>query len=266
MGSKRDATSHSDDVTDGDPPCSPPLPLPPTANRSTHFSIDSILSKSVLSPTCSPATAVAESGETPREALYERIRSRSPSTSDGLLSSDRLPSTSDDRVDTQHASDERKKRPRTAFTAAQVKALETEFEKNKYLSVSKRMQLSKSLKLTETQIKIWFQNRRTKWKRKYTNNLELMAHQYYSSVGAPPPRQMYVGDRFWLFNHAYAPPTAPGVGSLGLPYYWPLQQFGLPAGAAPHGGLFPYRGVAPSSSGVAHPCPPTARPAQVPPP
>ena len=50
-------------------------------------------------------------------------------------------------------SDERKKRPRTAFTAAQIKALEAEFEKNKYLSVSKRMQLSKQLKLTETQVR-----------------------------------------------------------------------------------------------------------------
>ena len=48
--------------------------------------------------------------------------------------------------------DDRKKRPRTAFTAAQIKALECEFEKNKYLSVSKRMQLSKQLKLTETQV------------------------------------------------------------------------------------------------------------------
>lgn len=48
--------------------------------------------------------------------------------------------------------EERKKRPRTAFTASQIKALETEFEKNKYLSVSKRMQLSKNLKLTETQV------------------------------------------------------------------------------------------------------------------
>jgi BarH-like protein len=48
--------------------------------------------------------------------------------------------------------DDRKKRPRTAFTAAQIKALESEFERNKYLSVSKRMQLSKQLKLTETQV------------------------------------------------------------------------------------------------------------------
>jgi hypothetical protein len=50
--------------------------------------------------------------------------------------------------------EERKKRPRTAFTASQVKALESEFERNKYLSVAKRSQLARSLKLTETQVRI----------------------------------------------------------------------------------------------------------------
>ena len=54
--------------------------------------------------------------------------------------------------DQSMSNEDRKKRPRTAFTAAQIKALENEFEKNKYLSVSKRMQLSKQLKLTETQV------------------------------------------------------------------------------------------------------------------
>lgn len=56
---------------------------------------------------------------------------------------------SDNRFD-----DDKKKRPRTAFTGAQIKALEAEFEKNKYLSVAKRCQLSKTLKLTETQVRI----------------------------------------------------------------------------------------------------------------
>ena len=45
-----------------------------------------------------------------------------------------------------------KKRPRTAFTPEQIKRLESEFAKNKYLSVAKRMELSKSLNLTETQV------------------------------------------------------------------------------------------------------------------
>ncbi|KYQ52919.1 BarH-like 1 homeobox protein [Trachymyrmex zeteki] len=106
--------------------------------------------------------------------------------------------------------DERKKRPRTAFTATQIKSLEAEFERNKYLSVAKRLQLSKNLKLTETQIKIWFQNRRTKWKRKYTNDVELFAQQYYSSLGIPAPRPIFVGDRLWFFNY-------PGQPQSGVP-------------------------------------------------
>ena len=50
-------------------------------------------------------------------------------------------------------SDDRKKRPRTAFSAAQIKALEGEFERGKYLSVAKRTNLAKNLSLTETQVK-----------------------------------------------------------------------------------------------------------------
>ncbi|XP_046404189.1 barH-like 1 homeobox protein isoform X2 [Ischnura elegans] len=101
--------------------------------------------------------------------------------------------------------EERKKRPRTAFTAAQVKALEAEFERSKYLSVSKRLHLSKTLKLTETQIKIWFQNRRTKWKRKYTNDLEVLAQQYYSSMGILAPRPIFLGDRLWVHPGPHHP-------------------------------------------------------------
>ncbi|KAL7305362.1 hypothetical protein TKK_0002488 [Trichogramma kaykai] len=106
-----------------------------------------------------------------------------------------------ERSSSATSDDDRKKRPRTAFTAAQIKSLEAEFERNKYLSVAKRLQLSKALKLTETQIKIWFQNRRTKWKRKYTNDVELLAQQYYSSLGIHAPRPMFVGDRLWFFNY-----------------------------------------------------------------
>uniref|UniRef100_A0A914V3B7 Homeobox domain-containing protein n=1 Tax=Plectus sambesii TaxID=2011161 RepID=A0A914V3B7_9BILA len=69
------------------------------------------------------------------------------------------------------------RKPRQAYSSRQLERLEEEFKKDKYLSVSKRIDLSKTLTLTETQIKTWFQNRRTKWKKQLTTNLRLMYRQ-----------------------------------------------------------------------------------------
>lgn len=60
----------------------------------------------------------------------------------------------------------RKKRSRAAFSHAQVYELERRFNQQRYLSGPERADLAASLKLTETQVKIWFQNRRYKTKRK----------------------------------------------------------------------------------------------------
>ncbi|CAF1323701.1 unnamed protein product [Adineta steineri] len=57
------------------------------------------------------------------------------------------------------------KRIRTIFTPEQLERLETEFEKQQYMVGNERLYLAKKLDLSEAQIKIWFQNRRIKWRR-----------------------------------------------------------------------------------------------------
>uniref|UniRef100_A0A3Q4AM61 Homeobox domain-containing protein n=1 Tax=Mola mola TaxID=94237 RepID=A0A3Q4AM61_MOLML len=57
------------------------------------------------------------------------------------------------------------KRIRTAFSPSQLLRLERAFEKNHYVVGAERKQLASGLCLTETQVKVWFQNRRTKHKR-----------------------------------------------------------------------------------------------------
>ncbi|XP_051554151.1 homeobox protein engrailed-2b-like [Myxocyprinus asiaticus] len=76
------------------------------------------------------------------------------------------------------------KRPRTAFTAEQLQRLKTEFQNNRYLTEQRRQALAQELGLNESQIKIWFQNKRAKIKKasgnKNTLALHLMAQGLYN--------------------------------------------------------------------------------------
>ncbi|XP_037115244.1 homeobox protein Nkx-2.3-like [Syngnathus acus] len=58
-----------------------------------------------------------------------------------------------------------RRRPRILFSRAQVSELERRFRQQRYLSATEREQLALVIKLTSTQVKIWFQNRRYKCKR-----------------------------------------------------------------------------------------------------
>ncbi|XP_029300633.1 homeobox protein pnx [Cottoperca gobio] len=64
-----------------------------------------------------------------------------------------------------HRSKAKSRRIRTAFSFEQLQILEHSFQRCHYLSVLERHSIASALRLSETQVKIWFQNRRTKWKK-----------------------------------------------------------------------------------------------------
>ncbi|XP_071382722.1 homeobox protein Nkx-2.3 [Centroberyx affinis] len=84
-----------------------------------------------------------------------------------------------------------RRKPRVLFSQAQVFELERRFKQQRYLSAPEREHLASSLKLTSTQVKIWFQNRRYKCKRqRQDKTLEMAGHHHHHHP--PPPRRVAV--------------------------------------------------------------------------
>ncbi|VDP13592.1 unnamed protein product [Soboliphyme baturini] len=65
----------------------------------------------------------------------------------------------------QNATAVQAKRFRTVFTMPQLTVLEAVFQKKQYMVGEERCRLAKCLGLSDTQIKVWFQNRRIKWRK-----------------------------------------------------------------------------------------------------
>ncbi|XP_069711054.1 T-cell leukemia homeobox protein 2 [Phaenicophaeus curvirostris] len=72
----------------------------------------------------------------------------------------------------QNRTPPKRKKPRTSFSRVQVCELEKRFHRQKYLASAERATLAKALKMTDAQVKTWFQNRRTKWRRQTAEERE----------------------------------------------------------------------------------------------
>ncbi|KRZ69242.1 T-cell leukemia homeobox protein 2, partial [Trichinella papuae] len=84
----------------------------------------------------------------------------------------------------QNRAQPKHKKPRTSFTKSQVAELERKFLDQKYLASAERAALAQTLNMSDAQVKTWFQNRRTKWRRQTSEDKDQNHHaacKYISS-------------------------------------------------------------------------------------
>ncbi|XP_041840911.1 ventral anterior homeobox 2 [Melanotaenia boesemani] len=144
---------------------------------------------------------------------------------------------------------DRPKRTRTSFTAEQLYRLELEFQRCQYVVGRERTELARQLNLSETQVKVWFQNRRTKQKKDTTkdsdkrssstseslatcNILRLLEQGRLLSGPAPPPNSLlgppaHPANGSLLSSPGGGSSTSPGISSSTPPSSLPGGTFGL---------------------------------------
>jgi len=156
----------------------------------------------------------------------------------GAREQEQLQSEKDDKKPLMH-NGKKVRNPRTIYSSAQIQQLEIRFQSTQYLGLPDRAQLASVLGLSQTQVKIWFQNRRSKYKKQ-------------AKVGHGGGASALPGD---LEGASPAPssenPSSPMDNSLSPN---PMMNHQLPSGPSPNSMMQPIPSVpSPTESTSPHP-------------
>ncbi|KAF2352776.1 Homeobox domain [Trinorchestia longiramus] len=185
-------------TTQPSPPPSPPTscvsgwPLRTQASRVSSFTIDAILAHQR-----SPHKTASSVDHHSKIAVQDMRLSSRPSPYPNSVD---IGSPTNNGSVTSTGKTNKTKRIRTIFTAEQLERLEAEFARQQYMVGPERVYLAQSLRLSEAQVKVWFQNRRIKWRKQTTEKQQkrfpnaFMDHLDHENSQSPPssPEQLEV--------------------------------------------------------------------------
>ncbi len=165
-------------------------------------------------------------------------------------------SSSDAPAEDEEDSYQKRKKARTAFSREQVAELEKKFQDKKYLSSNERGELAEKLKLSDMQVKTWFQNRRMKFKRQSEEaEMEMKASKYSFSPFMPYSMYGYMHNNptYGYSSTIRSPhtPSAPSVDGTFSHLDMSSPTMLAPLSAGPHrhsGGMSPLIRSAPPST------------------
>ncbi|XP_006774299.1 PREDICTED: homeobox protein DLX-4 [Myotis davidii] len=144
---------------------------------------------------------------TPADAHLPCQQPAAPSLQEREADSEKPPLSPEPSEGLPRAPTKRLRKPRTIYSSLQLQQLNQRFQHTQYLALPERAQLAAQLGLTQTQVKIWFQNKRSKYKKLLKQN---SGGQEGDLLGRPP---------------SLSPCSPP------LPFLWDLPKAGaLPAG------------------------------------
>ncbi|OZC07913.1 homeobox domain protein [Onchocerca flexuosa] len=122
--------------------------------------------------------SVNENNSDHQNSMRSEIKRLSDFSINRLLRKHCAGSTLNKRSDTTtsngHQHDERSgkgRKQRTIYGVSQTKILEKAFEEQQYMVGTEREMLAERLGLSEAQVRVWFQNRRSKWRKQLRANV-----------------------------------------------------------------------------------------------
>ncbi|CAL8264567.1 homeobox protein Dlx4a [Gadus morhua] len=115
------------------------------------------------------------------------------------------------------------RKPRTIYSSLQLQALNQRFQQTQYLALPERADLAAKLGLTQTQVKIWFQNKRSKYKKIMKNGPCGPEGDHLHPPPSASPCSPGMGPPLWeqpMASKGGAPSGHPGAGYMNTFGHW----------------------------------------------